>query len=83
MSDVLESLGVLQMVRHDTVLWRSMRVAWNGILIFVVVFVVSVLLAHEVLGALVLVCAAILRDLSAHIHLAQLCGPGRWVHTYW
>jgi hypothetical protein len=35
-----------------------------GALLILVVFVVGVLLAHEVLGALVLVCAAILHDLS-------------------
>jgi len=41
-------------------------VAWERATLFVlIVVVVAVLLAHEVLGTLVLVCAAILRDLSA------------------
>jgi len=64
-ADVLEGLGVLQMVRHHTVLGRGVRVSCDGALFILVVLVVAVLLAHKVLGALVLVCAAILRDLSA------------------
>ena len=65
MADVLVSLRVLQMVRHHVVLGRGVRVSWRGAaLLVLVVFIVAVLLAHKVLWALVLMCAAILRDLS-------------------
>lgn len=76
MSDVLEGLGMLQMMRHHAMLWWGVRVARYSILIVFIVVIVGVLLAHEVLGPLVLVCSAILRDLSAHVHLAQLYCPG-------
>lgn len=62
MSHVLVGGIVLQGVSHHGVLGRGMRVAWgrasqHGAL-FVVVVVVHVLLAHEVLGPLVLMWAA-------------------------
>jgi len=82
MSDVLEGLRVLQMVRHHAMVWRGMRVARHGALLILVVFIVGVLLAHKVLGALVLVRAAILRDLSVMPFSATLY-PGGRVHTYW
>lgn len=64
MTDVLEGRHV---VWHQTVLLGGgMRVAGRGALVFVV-FVVVILLAHEVFRAFVLVCAAILRDLSARL----------------
>jgi hypothetical protein len=65
MADVLVGLRVLQMVRHHAVLGRGMRVSRRGAaLLVLIVFIVAIFLAHEVLRALVLVCAAILRDLS-------------------
>jgi hypothetical protein len=64
-SDVLEGLRMLQVVRHQGVLWRGVGVARSSALIVVLIVVVAVLLAHKVLRALVLVGAAILRDLSA------------------
>jgi hypothetical protein len=73
-SDVLVGLRVLEMVRHHTVLGRGVRVARCSALLVLVVFIVAVLLAHKVLGALVLVCAAILRDLSVSCSFsATLC----------
>jgi hypothetical protein len=71
MSDVLEAC-VLQVVRHHGMLWRGVRLARHAALFVVVVFIVGVLLAHKVLGALVLMCAAILRDLSAMPFSARL-----------
>lgn len=68
MTDVLEGLGVLHVVWHQAVLLgRGVRVAWRRAFV-VLIFVVVVLLAHEVLRPLVFVCAAILRDLSARLH---------------
>ena len=67
-TDVLEGLVLLHVLRHQTMLFgRCMRIARGRALVFVV-FIVLVLLAHEVFRALVLVCAAILRDLSARLH---------------
>jgi len=67
-TDVLEGLRVLHVVRHQAMLlWRGVGVAWRRA-ILVLILVVIVLLAHKVLRALVLVCAAILRDLSARLH---------------
>jgi hypothetical protein len=64
-SNVLVGRGVLQVVWHHGMLGRGVRVARSSALVVVVVFIVAVLLAHEVLGPLVLMRAAILRDLSA------------------
>jgi hypothetical protein len=74
-ADVLVGLRVLEMVRHHTVLGRGVRVPWcSGALVVLVLVIVAVLLAHKVLGALVLVCAAILRDLSVSCSFsATLC----------
>jgi ABC-type protease/lipase transport system fused ATPase/permease subunit len=65
MADVLEGLRVLQVVRHHGMLGRGVRIAWRRTFLVLVVFLVAVLLVHKVLGPLVLVGAAILRDLSA------------------
>lgn len=82
MSDALEGLRVLQMVRHHGVIWRGVRVARHGAVLILVVFIVGVLLAHEVLRALVFVRAAILRDLSVMPFSAALSWV-RGMHTYW
>ena len=67
-TDVLEGLRVLHVVRHHAMLLgRGVGVAWRRA-IFVLVLVLVILLAHKVLRAFVLVCAAILRDLSARLH---------------
>ena len=59
-TDVLEGLRVLHVVRHQTMLFgRCMRIA-RGRAVVLVVFIVIVLLAHEVFRALVLVSATIL-----------------------
>jgi hypothetical protein len=47
---------------HHRVLGRGVRVSGKGALFIVVVVIVAIFLAHKVLWALVLVCAAILRD---------------------
>ena len=75
MADVLVGLGVLQVVRHHAVLGRRVRVAGCGGLVVLIVLVVAVLLAHKVLGPLVFVCAAILRDLSASCALSAALEP--------
>jgi hypothetical protein len=64
-SDVLIGRGVLQVVWHHGMLGRGVRVARSSALVVVVVFIVTVFLAHKILGPLVLMRAAILRDLSA------------------
>jgi hypothetical protein len=67
-TDVLELLRVLHVVWHQAMLlWWGVRVAWRRAIV-VLVFIVVILLAHEVLWALVFVRAAILRDLSARLH---------------
>jgi hypothetical protein len=76
-SDVLEGLRMLQVVRHQGVLGRGVRVARCSALVVVVFIVVAVLLAHKVLGALVLVRAAILRDLSARSSFSAALLDGR------
>ena len=69
MTDVLEGLRVLHVVRHQAMLlWRGVRVAWRRAIVVLIFVVVAVLLAHEILRTLVFVCAAILRDLSARLH---------------
>ena len=69
MTDVLEGLCVLHVVRHQAMLlWWGVRIAWRRAVLIFVVVVVDVFLAHEVLGALVFVCAAILRNLSARLY---------------
>lgn len=82
MAYVLVGGIVLQMVSHHGVLGRGMRVprgraGHHGTLIVFVV-VVDILLAHEVLGPLVLVRAAILRRVSA-----DRGGGDRRERTYW
>lgn len=66
MSDVLERRVVLEVVSHHGVFWGRVRVARrrasHHAALLVVVLVIPVRLAHEVLGAFVLVCAAILCD---------------------
>lgn len=65
MADVLKGLRMLYVVWHQTMLLgRSVGVARRRAVVLVL-FVVIVLLAHEVLRTLVFVCAAILRNLSA------------------
>lgn len=76
MSDVLEAC-VLEVVWHHGVLWRRVRVARHGALLLFVVFIVGVFLAHKVLGPLVFMCAAILRDLSV-VPFSGRLSPGRW-----
>ncbi len=67
-TDVLKGLGMLHVVWHQAVLLgRCVRVAWRRAVVVLIV-VLIVFLAHEVLRPLVLVCAAILRDLSARLH---------------
>jgi hypothetical protein len=65
MANVLKGLRVLQMVRHHGMVGRSVRIARRRALVVLVVILITVLLVHKVLGPLVLVGAAILRDLSA------------------
>ena len=72
MSDVLERGIVLEGVSHHGVLWGRVRVARGRAShhgdVLVVVLIVPVGLAHEVLRALVLVCAAILcHNVSASV----------------
>jgi hypothetical protein len=74
-ADVLVGLRVLQVVRHHGMLRRGVRVARRSALVVVVVLIVAVLLAHEVLGPLVLVRAAILRDLSARNSFSATLDP--------
>jgi len=51
-------------------------VAWERAALFIlIVVVVAVLFAHKVLGTLVLVCAAILRDLSASSYFSAARNP--------
>lgn len=57
-SDVLE-LRMLHMMGHHGVVGGRVRVLGKGGVFVVIIIVVAVLLAHEVLGALVFVCAAI------------------------
>ena len=82
-ADVLE-LRVLHVMGHHGVLGRRVRV-WGEAAFFVaIVVVVAILLAHEVLGALVLVCAAILGDLSVPCRFSAALDLGNtWMHTYW
>jgi hypothetical protein len=65
MADVLEGLRVLQVVRHHGMVRRGVRIARRRALLVLVVFLIAVLLVHKVLGPLVFVGSAILRDLSA------------------
>lgn len=84
MAHVLEGLRVLEMVgdHGSGVVGRSVRVACGGGVVLLLVLIVAVLLAHEVLGALVLVGAAILRDLSA-MPLSAIFTPEGRGPTYW
>lgn len=69
MTDVLERLRMVHVVRHQAVLlWWGVRVAWRRAILVFVLVLVAILLAHEVFRALVFMCAAILRDLSARLH---------------
>lgn len=67
---------MLHVMGHHRVLGRGVRVSGKGALFIVVVVIVAIFLAHKVLWALVLVCAAILRDLSVSCTLAQLSVQG-------
>lgn len=78
MSDVLE-LGVLHMRGDHAMFRRSVRVARKAAFFVVIVVIVAVLLAHKVLGALVLVCAAILRDLSVSWYFSAALSGGNGV----
>ena len=62
MPDVLERGVVLEVVTHHSVLRWGVGVPWRRAhdLLAIVVFVVQILLAHEVLGTFVLMRAAIL-----------------------
>ena len=75
MSDVLE-LGVLHVRGDHAMLRRSVRVSRKTAFFIVIVVVVAVFFAHKVLGALVLVCAAILRDLSVSWHFSAALYSG-------
>lgn len=75
MSDVLE-LGMLHMMGHHGVVGGRVRVWGKGGVFVVIIVVVAVLLAHEVLGALVLVCAAILGNLSVPCRFSATLYPG-------
>jgi hypothetical protein len=59
MTNMLEGLGMLQVVRHHRVLGWGMRVVGSGTIVVVVFIVIAVLFAHEVLGAFVFVRIAI------------------------
>jgi hypothetical protein len=62
---ILEMLG-----HHMWWLWRGTRFwSWVFSNILVIIVVVGVFLAHEVFGAFVLVCAAIL---SSHVSIIQM-----------
>lgn len=68
MTNVLEGLCMLHVVLHQAMLLgRGVGVAWRCALV-VLVFIVLVLLSHEIFRAFVLVCAAILRNLSVQLH---------------
>jgi hypothetical protein len=83
MSYVLE-LRVLHVMGHHRVLGRGVRVSRQGALFVLLIVVVAVLLAHKVLWTLVLVCAAILRDLSVSFYFSAALNPGsEGMHTYW
>jgi hypothetical protein len=84
MSNVLKGLRMLEVMGHHAMLWRGVRVARRSTLLILVVFIIAVLLVHKVLGAFMLVCAAILRDLSVRCSFSATLYPG-WgvVHTYW
>jgi hypothetical protein len=83
MSYVLE-LRVLHVMGHHRVLGRGVRVSRQGGLFVLLIVVVAVLLAHKVLWTLVLVCAAILRDLSVSFCFSAALNPGSGgMHTYW
>jgi hypothetical protein len=72
MADVLEGLCMLEVVRHHRVLGRGMRVAGSGAIVVVILVVVAILFTHEVLGAFVFVCVAILGEESAACCFAGL-----------
>jgi hypothetical protein len=79
---------MLHVMRHHGVLGRGVRVSGEGALFVLIVVVFAIFLAHKVLWTLVLVCAAILRNLSVSCTLAQLSiqgsrgciriGTGQW-----
>lgn len=76
MADVLK-LRMLHVMGYHGMLGWSVRVLGEGtVFVFIVVVVAAVLLAHEVLGTLVFVCAAILGDLLVPWRLAHLSIPG-------
>lgn len=65
MSHVLKGRLVLEMVRHHGDFRRSVGVTWGGshvafVVVLLFILIVKVLLPREVLGALVLMSAAIL-----------------------
>ena len=64
MADVLESGSVLEVMGHHGMLRRCVRCSWRRTAdVFLILVAGSCVLAHEVLGTLVLVCAAILWEL--------------------
>ena len=71
MTNMLEGLSMLEVVRHHRVLGRSMRVVGNGAIVVVFVIIIAVLFAHEVLGTFVFVCVTILGVVSAMCELAR------------
>jgi hypothetical protein len=71
MTNMLEGLGMLQVVRHHRVLGWGMRVVGSGTIVVVVFIVIAVLFAHEVLGAFVFVRIAILGGESAMCEFAR------------
>jgi hypothetical protein len=59
MTNMLEGLGMLEVVRHHRVLGWGMRVVGSGTIVVFVFIIITVLFAHEVLGAFMFVRIAI------------------------
>lgn len=66
MSHVLEGRVILQRVAHHSVLWGRVRITGRGAhhLVTILIFLVHVLLAHEIFGAFVFMRSAILHWVS-------------------
>jgi hypothetical protein len=72
---VLKGRLILEVMGHHW-RWRRARLAWSVINLLIFVVVVPVLLAHEVLGALVFVRAAILLEmLDFSLTVANMAKP--------
>jgi hypothetical protein len=70
-TNMLEGLGMLEVVRHHRVLGWGMRVVGSGTIVVFVFIVITVLFAHEVLGTFVFVRIAILEGVSAMCEFAK------------